>query len=125
MNIKKTNFIIFSLKRKLVPPNNLRMLIDNVPIEQVDKTKFLGVVINFKLNWNDHITTLCTKISKNTGIICKVRHNLNKNTVLLICRSLIQPYLDYWNIICATDHSNNLERLFRKQKKRSSCYYIY
>ena len=95
LNIKKTNFIIFSPKRKLIPPNNLQLRIDNVPIEQVDKTKFLGVVINSKLHWNDHITTLCTKISKNAGIIFKVHHNLNKNIVLLLYRSLIQPYLDY------------------------------
>ena len=122
MNFKKTNF---SPKRKLIPPNNLQLLIDNVPIEQVEKTKFLSVVINSKLNWNDHITTLCTKISKNITVIFKVRHNLNKNTVLLLYRSLIQLYLDYCNIIWATDHSNNLERLFRKQKKSSSCYYIY
>ena len=53
----------------------------------------------------------------------KVRHNLNNDTVLLLYRSFIQPYLDYCNIIWATGHSNNLERLFRKQKK-SSCYYI-
>ena len=95
----------------------MQLLIDNVPIEQVDKTKFLDVVINSKLNWNDHITTLCTKISKNTDIIFKVRHNLHKNTVLLLYRSLIQPYLDYCNIIWAKGHSNKLEKLFQKQKK--------
>ena len=77
-------------------------------------------MINSKLNWNDHITTLCTQIRKNTGIIFKVRHNLNKNSVLLLYRLLIEPYLDYCNIIWATGHSNNLERLFRKQKKSSS-----
>ena len=51
-------------------------------------------MINFKLNWNDHITTSFTKVSKNTGIIFKVRLNLNKNTVLLLYRSFIQPFLD-------------------------------
>ena len=116
LNIKKANFIIFSPKRKFVPPNNLHLLIDNVPIEQVAKTKFLRIVINSKLNWNDHMTTLCTKVSKIQALFLKVRHNLNKNTVLLFCRSFIQSYLDYCNIIWATGHSNNLERLFRKQK---------
>ena len=63
LNIKKTNFIIFSPKRKLIPPNNLQLLIDNVSIEQVDKTKFLGVVINSKLNWNiKHYAQKSTKI---------------------------------------------------------------
>ena len=33
LNIKKTNFIIVSPKRKLIPPNNLQLLFDNVPIE--------------------------------------------------------------------------------------------
>ena len=123
LNIKKTNFIIFSAKRKLVPPNNLLLLIYNIPVEQVDKTKFLGVVINSKLNSNAYITTVCTKVSKNTGIF-KVRHNLNSITLLLLYRSLIQLYLDYCNIIWATGHSNNLERLLRKQTKNSSGYYI-
>ena len=50
----------------------------------------------------DHITTVCTKVSKNAGIIVKGRHNINKNTVLLLYHSLIQPYLDYCNIIWAT-----------------------
>ena len=117
LNIKKNTFITFSPKRKLIPPNNLQLLIDNVPIEQIDKTKFIGVVINSKLNWNDHIATLCTKIRQNTDIIFKGRQNLNKNTVLLLYHSLIQPNLDECNIIWATGHSNNLERLFQKQKK--------
>ena len=50
LNIKNTNFTIFSPKRKIVPPNNLQLLIDNIPVEQVDKTKFLGVVITSELN---------------------------------------------------------------------------
>ena len=73
------------------------------------------------LNVNKNlITTLCTKISKNTGIIFKICHNLNKNTVLLLYRSLIHPYLDYCNIIWAIGRNNNLEfeRLFRKQTKK-------
>ena len=74
-------------------------------------------MINSKLNWNDHITTLCTKVSRNIGIIFKVRHNLNENTVLLLYCSLIQPYLDYCNFIWATGHSNNLERLIENKEK--------
>ena len=38
------------------------------------------------------------KNQQNTGIIFNVSHNLNENTVLLLYRSLIQPYLDYCNM---------------------------
>ena len=39
-------------------------IIDDVSIVQVNKTKLLGVVINLKLNWNDHIQPLVTKLVK-------------------------------------------------------------
>ena len=81
-------------------------------------------MINSKVNGNDHITTLYTKFSKNTSIIFKVHHNLNKFTVSLLYLSLIQPYIDYCNIILVKGHSKNLERLFRNQTKNSSCYYF-
>ena len=63
------------------------------------------------------MTTLCTTISKNTGIIFNVRHNLNKNTVLLLYRSLIQPYIDYCTIIWATLRVITLKGCFENKKK--------
>jgi len=36
---------------------------------QVDKTKFLGVIINKTLTWTDHIHIIKSKVSKNLGLI--------------------------------------------------------
>ena len=74
LNVTKINFILFSSLRKFVPQNSLQLLVDNIPVEQVVKTKIIGVVINSKLNWNDHIITLYRNISKNTDSIFNVRH---------------------------------------------------
>ena len=74
----------------MVSPGNLQLVIEDVPIVQVDKTKYLGV-INSKLNWTDHINEISNKISKNTGVIFKVCQNLNSDTAYAL--SLIQPYL--------------------------------
>lgn len=38
--------------------------IDGVKINEVDKTKFLGVIINNKLAWDDHIKTVTQKIQE-------------------------------------------------------------
>ena len=60
-----------------------------VNIEQVHHTKFLGVIINDRLNRNDHIKTVFTKVNKNTGILYRTGKNLNTNTLLLLYQTLI------------------------------------
>ena len=80
------------------------------------KLNFLGVIINSQLNWNDHIQTISNKISKNVDIIFRKRNNLNRNTLLMLYHSMIQPYLDYCNIVWAAGGSY-LDHLFKKQKK--------
>jgi len=42
---------------------------DNIAINQETLTKFLGVVINQSLSWNDHTSVVKQKVSKSIGII--------------------------------------------------------
>jgi hypothetical protein len=118
LNIKKTNYIVFqSGNIQPLKDPELNVFIDNIKIERVDKTKFLGVIINSRLTWNDHIKTVCNKVSKNIGILFKVRYNLTSNTLVMLYRTLIHPYFEYCNIIWAAGSNHSLEYLFRKQKK--------
>ena len=75
------------------------LILNIVNIEQVDHTKFVGVIINDRSDWNDHIKTVCTKLNKNTCILYRTRKNLNTNTLLLLYQTLIQPCLEYLNIV--------------------------
>ena len=102
--------------------SGLHINIDSMIIEQVDKTKFLGVVINSKLNWNDHIKIISNKISKNIGIIFRTRSNLTPRTLLILYHSLIKPYVDYYNIVWAVGELAAIELLFRKQKRLFELY---
>ena len=53
LNIKKKHFMIFSNKSDVCGQIDIR--IDVEPIQVVGKTKFLGVIIDKKLTWKDHI----------------------------------------------------------------------
>ena len=101
LNVRKRNYILFTFNRHKIDTGNLVIKIDDIIIDNVEKTKFLGVIINSKLNWNDHIQTIRNKINKNMGIIFRTRNNLNRNTLLMLYHSIIQPYLDYCNIVWA------------------------
>ena len=74
-------------------------------------------VINDRLNWNDHIKMVCTKVNKNTGILYRTSKNLNTNTPFLLYQTLIQAYLEYCIIIWSVADSDCIQILFIKQKK--------
>ena len=42
-----------------------------------NNTKVLGLIIDSKLNWSDHITYIKNKISKSIGILTKIRRFLD------------------------------------------------
>ena len=118
LNIKKTNYIVFTSGRfKTDPSTKFQIKIENIVIEQVWHTKFLGIVINSRLTWEDHINILNNKISKSLGIILKARRNLNSDTLFKLYHTLVQPYLDYCNIVWASIPSGALLKLCRNHKK--------
>ena len=72
LNLPKTHFMVFHrAKHKL---NNISISLNSVPIEQVNHTNFLGVVIDNKLDWSNHISYINAKIAKGVGIICRAKN---------------------------------------------------
>jgi len=116
LNISKTNYIVFRTKYKSIE-NCDGIKIDNIKLEQVYKTKFLGVIINQALSWDDHIHMIKQKIVKNTGIIYKIRKHLPQSVLISLYHTLIHPYLDYCNIVWAINKTTALNDLFICQKK--------
>ena len=72
MNISKTHFMVFlrakHKKYKIV------IEINNISIEQVRHTKFLGVIFDDNLDWSNYISYINTKIAKGIGIICRAKN---------------------------------------------------
>ena len=69
--------------------------INNVTINQVESTKFLGVYIDSKLTWKVHINCLCKLLSRNSGVMNKLKPFVPPHVMLLLYSTLILPYLNY------------------------------
>ena len=65
----------------------------------VNKTKILGVILDDRLTWKDHISHISQKLAKSIGIILLVRKVLNQKSLLQLYYALIYPYLYYGNTI--------------------------
>ena len=63
LNVKKRPISVFFLNEKFYRP--FKLLINNQAIGEVNNTKFLGVIIDQKINWNDHINYAAGKVSGN------------------------------------------------------------
>jgi len=116
LNINKTNFILFHTKSKVINYTP-KIIIDNTPVAQVKETKFLGVVINESLTWNNHLKTIKQKVTKNLGIIRFIKNNLPLSVLKMLYLTLIQPYFEYCNIVWAIHKSAALNDLIICQKK--------
>ena len=73
LNVKKCNFMLFTNKKMSY---DIMLKIDNLCIERVTQTKFLGVIINEKLSWENHIQLLKNKVSKSIGIFRRIQNKV-------------------------------------------------
>ena len=72
---------------------DVKLCINKIPIQQVDNTKFLGVIINDNLNWSNHISYINSKIVKGIGIICRAIKLFSKSALINLYYAFIFPYL--------------------------------
>ena len=93
--------------------SNPNVQIQNQNLSSVNNTKFLGVIIDKKINWVDHITFIKNKISKSIGIINKIRKFLDKNTLRNLYFTFIYPYLMY----CIETHMIHIFYLLSNYRK--------
>lgn len=117
LNVSKTNYIIFKTRNRRVPENLDDIHIDDITINRLSDVKFLGIIFNENLNWNTHIYHLCNTISKNVGILSKLKYILPKNILLILYNTLILSYLNYGSYVWGNTYNTHLSKIELLQKK--------
>ena len=114
INYDKTNFIIFT-KKKL--NYKIRIKLNGYILQQVKETKYLGVMINEKLNWTAHINYIRKKLNRASYILSKLRHFVNIHTLKMVYYSLVHPHLIYCLTTWGGAPHSIMEPLFLIQRK--------
>ena len=116
INIKKNHYILF-YRTRIKNKTNKQVYINGNNISNTNSTKFLGVIIDSKLNWCEHIQYIKNKISKSNGILYKIRHFLDKNTLRNMYFTFVYPYLIYCIEVWGNAFDSHLTPLINLQKK--------
>ena len=105
LNYSKTKFM-FIHKYKTMPAMNI--YINDTKIEQVKEIKYLGIKIDQKLNWKEHIKTLETKLSQACGAICKMRHYVDRDCLRAFYFGNVYSHLQYAVLAWGLNTKTNL-----------------
>ena len=117
INVSKTNYIIFNPRKKNVKLDSNNIIINGSSILRVDSVKFVGVVLDSKLLWTEHISFIRGKIARGIGIICKARKYFTKSTLLTLYYTFIYHYLTYCVEVWGCTPKIYLSSISKLQKK--------
>ena len=124
INPSKTKYMIYKPmhishrnKKQLHDTTNTEVIMDNIPLKQVQKIKFLGVIINDKLTWDDHKKLVHSKICKTLGIIYKCKKYMDENDTIKMYKTFIQPYFLYGIEIWGHSIQSEKDILLKLQNK--------
>ena len=78
INASKTNFMVFN-KPHAEPVYHLD--INSQPISSVNHFKLLGLIVDNKLNWKEHLNHVSGKISRGLFALWRVKHYESRETL--------------------------------------------
>ena len=114
LNLKKTNYMIFA-KRNI--ELSFTPSISNYQIARKQSARFLGVLVDEKLTWKQHISAIKSKMSRYIGVLYKLRDILPITARKNIFNSFVQSHINYCSIVWGLTAKSNIEPLFSEQKK--------
>ena len=100
------------------PPENEELILTmyNTIIQRIKCLQFLGLYIDEKLDWHEHINKCKNKLTSALYVINKVNSYLRVSALKTIYYTLVYPYLTYGIILCGSTYKTYLTKLFIIQK---------
>ena len=117
LNVDKTSYILFETEKNT---SNFRgnIFMNNVAIQRVSYTKFLGVYIDKNLNWNSHVHQLSLKLASGIYSLNMARNMLSNKAKRQIYFAQVFSHLNYglsaWGPMVS---KANIKKLQVKQNK--------
>ena len=94
---KQAQEVIFS--RKLQKTNHNQVHFNHNSVKQVPFQKHLGMYLDTKLNFQEHLNNLLSKINKTMVLLRKLQAFLRRQSLVTVYKAFIRPHLQYGNII--------------------------
>ena len=115
VNVEKSAVLAFRQPRS--QPIDLPITLHGSLIPQVSSHRHLGVIVNDRLTWCDHVQAIISKAAKHIGILRRYRKRLPALSIRHVYCLSVRPVLEYASIVwsgLSKVAANRLESVQRK-----------
>ena len=99
------------------PEPELDICYNTARISLSDSSKYLGVILDKKLNFQPHLLSLNKRVSRSVGILSKLRYFFPSSTLLLLYHALVLPHLLYGLPIWGSTYESYINKVQVLQNK--------
>ena len=103
---------IFS--RKLNKSNHSSLNFNNTVVIQSTTHKYLGMILDTKLDFQEYLKDKLCKINKTIGLLRTLQKMLIRPPLLTIYKPFIRPHLDYGDIIYDKAYNSSFHQSLEK-----------
>jgi hypothetical protein len=114
LNLGKTSYMVFSNRQKNI---NRQIAIRNVSVHLVTSARFLGVIVDDRLSFEEHTKYVMGKVSRSIGIMYKLSAFLPRHILKILYMSLVYPYLNYGVVVWGGANKTQIDKLCRLQNR--------
>jgi hypothetical protein len=107
-NASKTVAMKISLKRQ-TDQANPNLFFQNEQVSLVQSHRHLGLTINAKLKWNEHILNITNKAKRQIDIMKRLKFKLDRKTLETVYITYVRPSLEYGCVVW--DNCDNESKL--------------
>lgn len=93
------------------------ILVNGEPLEMVKNMKYLGVIIDNKLNMNDNLRYVCKKVARKIGFLGRISRNLTFSARYNVYRTIIVPHFQYCASLLYSANSGGIDKLQKLQNR--------
>ena len=98
--------------------NDLSAMIGNEKVTGSSSVKLLGITIDNKLNFEEHVSNICKKVSLKLHALSRIANHMSMNKLKVIMKAFIESQFSYCPLIWMF-HSRQLNNKINKLQERA------
>ena len=102
---KQAQEVIFSKKKN--KPYHPDLIFNQTNVKRTSSHKHLGLLLDEKLNFKEHVKVLIDKASKGISLIRKLRYQIPRHSLVSVYKFFIRSILEYADVIYDQPSNNS------------------
>jgi hypothetical protein len=108
-------------KTKLLKNCQDKIQLDGTVLEFSETVKYLGVIVDYRLMFDEHIKYNATKIAKKTGYMMRIGKYQSKWSKKTVFNTIVAPHYEYCASIYLGANKQDINKLQMLQNKTMRC----